>query len=105
MNKVNNKRAIATFTLQSNIKTSRFKSQEVVRQDVVSLFNKNEKQSLIKFEKLFLKELNVVIRRYYLVYLANSKKHESMQKMFFDIRFSYEFYAIVRNRITKLYKN
>jgi len=93
------------FTLQSNVKTFRFKSQETIRQNTVLLFDKNKKQSFIKFEKLSLKELNIVTCQYYLVYLANLKKHKSIQEMFLNIKFSYEFYAIACNKVTKLYKN
>jgi len=105
LKKVNSRKTIAISILQSNIKISCFKSQKAIRQSAISLFDKNKKQNLIKFEKIFLKKLNIIACRYYLVYLTNSKKYKLVQKVFLEIRFNYKFYTIACNKVTRLYKN
>lgn len=102
------KKSITIFTPRPSVSASRSKpstSHRIVKQTDGPSSDDNDGRTLTKSEKSALKELNVVTRRYYLAYLANTKKHEPVQDVFSGMRPSHDFYPIARDRVARSYKN
>ena len=61
-------------------------------------------QTLTKFEKIIFFELNMLFKRYFLIYLLNIFANELVCAIFSNMKNDYIIYKEIKYRIQRLYK-
>ena len=62
-------------------------------------------ENLFKIEKQTLKKLNILIRRYYMIFLINKMMTKSMREIFFDMKFNHKVFKSLIFRVKAIHKN
>ena len=60
---------------------------------------------LFKIEKQILNEFNILIRRYYMIFLNNKMMTKFVRKFFFEMKFNHKTFKFLIFRVKKMHKN